>query len=80
MTPELYACVAATRAAQGLPPVALTDPVAVALGRDPGIQRLAAVIKREVAARPPLSAEQIEQLRGLLPYPHPSGDREATSA
>lgn len=31
--------------------------------------RLAAAIKREVDSAPPLSPEQIEQLRGLLPAP-----------
>lgn len=37
--------------------------------RDLRAARLAAAIKREVDAMPPLSAEQIEQLRGLLPAP-----------
>lgn len=51
--------------------------------RELKVARLAAAIRREVDAAPPLSAEQIEQLRGLLPYPHPSapeGDREAIPA
>lgn len=52
---------AAIRAAQGLPPVAMTDPVAIAAGHDPRAQRLAAAIKREVDRSPPLSGEQIEQ-------------------
>jgi hypothetical protein len=37
-------------------------------------ERLAAWIKREVDRAPPLRAEQIEKLRGLLPYPHPAPD------
>lgn len=32
-------------------------------------ERLAAAIRREVAAAPPLGPEQIAQLRGLLPAP-----------
>jgi hypothetical protein len=83
VTPELRAYVAATRAAQGLPQAAMTDPAAVTLSRDPRIQRLTAAIKREVDRSPRLSPEQIERLRGLLPFPHPSapsGDREVASA
>lgn len=37
--------------------------------RDLKTARLAAAIKREVDSAPPLNAEQIEQLRGLLPAP-----------
>lgn len=33
-------------------------------------ERLAAAIQREVANAPPLSPDQVEQLRGLLPYPY----------
>lgn len=45
--------------------------------RDFRAERLAAAIQREVDRSPPLSAEQIEQLRGLLPFP---GDREAVAS
>ncbi|HEY3691956.1 MAG TPA: hypothetical protein VGL46_16950 [Pseudonocardiaceae bacterium] len=47
------------------------------------LERLAAAIGRAVDAAPALSAEQVGQLRGMLPYPYSgasSGDREATSA
>jgi hypothetical protein len=37
--------------------------------RDHRTGRMAAAIKREVDRASPLSAEQIETLRGLLPYP-----------
>lgn len=59
------------------------DPETAEAARDYRAQRLADAIERAVAAAPPLTPEQIEQLRGLLPYPHPSapsGDREAVSA
>jgi hypothetical protein len=72
MTPEMYATVAAIRAVRGLPPVAKTDPAAIAISVDPRAQRLAAAIKREVDRSPPLSPDQIEELRGLLPYPYPA--------
>jgi hypothetical protein len=70
MTSEMYATVAAIRAVRGLPPVAKTDPAALRL--DASAQRLAAAIKREVDRSPPFSADQIEELRGLLPYPTPA--------
>lgn len=42
---------------------------------------LAEHIRQVVDTAPPLTAEQIEQLRGLLPAPcAPLGDREAYSA
>lgn len=76
MTPEMYSTVAAIRAVRGLPPVAKTDPAAIAISVDPRAQRLAAAIKQEVDRSPPLSAalsaDQIEKLRGLLPYPYPA--------
>lgn len=79
MTPEMYATVAAIRAVRGLPPVAKTDPAALRL--DARAQRLAAAIKREVDRSPPLSAalsaDQIEKLRGLLPYPTPADSTTA---
>jgi hypothetical protein len=68
----MYATVAAIRTVRGLPPVAKTDPAAIAISLDPRAQRLAAAIKREVDHSPPLSADQIEKLRGLLPYPTPA--------
>lgn len=40
-------------------------------------EQLAAWIKREVDRAPPLSPDQIEQLRGLLPYPYPAGSTAA---
>ncbi|MGH3935214.1 MAG: hypothetical protein ACRDS1_09600 [Pseudonocardiaceae bacterium] len=40
---------------------------------------LAEHIRQVVDTMPPLSAEQIEQLRGLLPYPGASADREAVA-
>jgi hypothetical protein len=52
--------------------------------RDLAAERLTEAVRRAVATAPPLSAEQIEKLRGLLPYPHPcappSGDREAIAS
>lgn len=49
--------------------------------RDYRAERLAAAIRREVDASPPLTAEQIEKLRGLLPAPcAQSGDRQASTA
>jgi hypothetical protein len=77
MTPEMYAYVAATRAVRGLPPIAKTDPAAIALSLDPHAQRLAAAIKKEVDRSPPLSPDQIEELRGLLPYPTPADSTAA---
>jgi hypothetical protein len=35
---------------------------------------LAEHIRKVVDAMPPLTADQIEELRGLLPYPHPTPD------
>lgn len=58
-------------------------PDTVAAESDYRTEVLAEHIRKVAAAAPPLSADQIEQLRGLLPYPHPSapeGDREAISA
>ncbi|MGH3777641.1 MAG: hypothetical protein ACRDRR_18250 [Pseudonocardiaceae bacterium] len=51
-------------------------PATVQAETDLKAARLAAAIKREVDSAPPLSAEQIEQLRGLLP----ALAREATPA
>lgn len=45
------------------------DPATLAAEADLKAARLAAVIRREVDRSPPLTAEQIEQLRGLLPAP-----------
>jgi len=57
------------------------DPETADAARDYRAERLAAAIRREVDASPPLTAEQIEQLRGLLPAPcAQSGDRQASPA
>lgn len=40
-------------------------------------EQLAAWIKREVDRSPPLSPDQIEKLRGLLPYPYPADSAAA---
>jgi hypothetical protein len=57
------------------------DPELSDARRDLAAARLTEAVRRAVATAPPLSAEQIEKLRGLLPYPHPcaplSGDRGA---
>lgn len=45
------------------------DPATIAAEADLKAARLAAAIKREVDRSPALTAEQIEQLRGLLPAP-----------
>ncbi|MGH3963630.1 MAG: hypothetical protein ACRDRY_10305 [Pseudonocardiaceae bacterium] len=47
---------------------------------DPEAQRLAAWIKREVDRAPPLSPEQIEVLRGLLPFPGSGSDSSSPTA
>jgi hypothetical protein len=57
------------------PPV--TDPAAITSSCDARAQRIAAAIKRAVDSAPPLSQEQIEQLRGLLPHPSPGGTSTA---
>jgi hypothetical protein len=59
------------------------DPKTAEAARDYRAQRLADTIQRAVAAAPPLTHEQVEQLRGLLPYPYPcapAGDQEAATA
>jgi hypothetical protein len=59
------------------------DPAVIDATRDLAAERLAEHVRRVVAAAPPLTPEQIDRLRGLLPYPYPcapSGDREAESA
>ncbi len=49
----------------------------VHLTDDSRAEQLAAWIKREVANAPPSSPDQIEQLRGLLPYPYPADSTAA---
>jgi hypothetical protein len=68
---------AAVRAARGLPPLHGTDPAVIALSRDSCTQRIAAAIICNVDRGPPLSADQIEKLRGLLPYPDDNSTRAA---
>jgi hypothetical protein len=77
MTPELYACIAAERIVAGLPVLPKTHPAVIAAAQDPELQRRAAVIKRKVAQMPALTAEQIEELRGLLPVPRSEGEPAA---
>lgn len=67
---ELYIAVAAVRSIAGLPVVAATDPAAIAASHDPKVQRLAAAVQRQTDHTCSLSPEQIEKLRGFLPYPH----------
>ncbi|MGH3838190.1 MAG: hypothetical protein ACRDSF_21220 [Pseudonocardiaceae bacterium] len=60
-------------------------PETIEADRDYRAEVLAEHIREVVDTAPPLSAEQIEQLRGLLPAPVASAtgtgsDREATSA
>lgn len=50
------------------------DPATLAAEAELKAARLAAAIKREVDRSPPLTAEQIERLRGLLPAPTASSD------
>jgi hypothetical protein len=74
---EVYCIVAAQRIVRGSPVLPKTDPAVIAAAQDPEVQRRAAVIKHKVAQMPALSAEQIEKLRGLLPYPYPAADSTA---
>jgi hypothetical protein len=48
----------------------VTTEMCVQRADDSRAERLAAWIKREVDRAPPVSPDQIEQLRGLLPYPY----------
>ena len=55
------------------------DPRLPELRRDLRAAKLAEHIRQVVDTAPSLTAAQVEQLRGLLPYPcPPTGDREAT--
>lgn len=59
------------------------DPQLPGLRRDLRAAALAEHIRKVVDTAPPLTAEQIEGLRGLLPYPYPcvpAAGREATPA